>query len=82
MCNLTTANAALVNTNTRLANKLDQVLAQISNMQTEIDALKNQKGAPMRTAAKPKYYYFSHSCMNSKNNTSLNCFNKSTSYED
>ena len=54
--NLTTVKAALVNTNARLENKLNQALTQITSMQTEIESLKQQKRGGTGTTAMPAYY--------------------------
>ena len=82
MCNLTIANAALVNTNTGLTNKLNQALAQNANMQTEIESLKQKKGGGTRTTATPNYYCWSHRCTSNQNHTSLNCQNKKHGHKD
>ena len=76
MCNLTIANTALVNIHIGLANKLNQAFAQISNMQMEIEWVKQQKRGETRITTKPTCYSWSHRCTNSASHTSLNCSNK------
>ena len=62
-----------------LVNKLDQALAQITDMQTEIESLKQQKGTATHTITETKDYCWSHGLTNTASCTSSNCFNKNLS---